>query len=1110
MAVQAQTDQRTATTKIADVLAKAPALNAPQLNSNMAIISGIGEAGLREMVGMLAPAGKGDNTNLQYTINSYSYYVVQKGKEKERLAAEKAYVSALQKIADKENKAFLISQLQTVGSDYSVNTLKAYLQDDRLCDVAARALVKINTANAGKALLAALPGSTGSKKVTLVEALGEAKMKEAVPQIAKLASSTDTKLEKVSLFALASIADPSSQSILSNAAKKSGYSFDPTNATSAYVLYIENLAKTGKTAQAKELALALNKTATQVQTRSSALELIAQIDGEKSTPFLIAAMSDDNSAYRIAALKSAGKFINDNTANQWLQKLSTSNGAVKAEIITMLGNTKATAALPAVQQAITDQDAAVRTATITAAGKIGNEAVLPSLLTALKSASPADIETIKGSLMTLKGDGVASTIAKALPTVNGGAKAALIDVLAARSYSASTNDFLALANDNDQAVSAAAAKGLQSVVSVDNLSQLFALLTSSTNQQKTTAIQDAIVAALGSVKDVNQRDALVQAQLSKAAADKQPLFYDIMAKTGGSSSIQALSAAFASGNDNTKKAVADALSAWKDPKSAESLFKACQVMNGTSYFETALNGYIKLASDASFTKDQKLLMLRRAMEVSKSNTQKAHILQDASSCKTFLALVFAGKYLDDTALQSDAAMTVMNIALANPEWNGDVVKQLLQKASPLLKGQDSDYQRQAIAKRLAEMPAGEGFVPLFNGKDLSGWKGLVANPIKRASMDNATLTAEQTKADDVMRKGWTVSNGELVFQGQGDNLATVKKYGDIEMFVDWKIQSKGDAGIYLRGTPQVQIWDTSRTDVGAEVGSGGLYNNTTNPSKPLHLADNAIGEWNTFHIVMKGDHVTVYLNGVLVVDNVPLENYWDRKMPLFPQEQIELQAHGTIVNYRDIYVRELPAVKPFELSSEEKRDGYKILFDGTNLNEWTGNKQSYVVEDGNIVVKPNGGSGGNLYTTNEYKDFVYRFEFQLTPGANNGIGIRAPLEGDAAYVGMEIQVLDNDADIYKNLHEYQYHGSVYGVIPAKRGYLKPLGEWNSEEIAVKGNKIKVTLNGVVIVDGDITEAIKNGTLDHKDHPGLKNEKGHIGFLGHGDVVRFRNIRVKEL
>ena len=151
-----------------------------------------------------------------------------------------------------------------------------------------------------------------------------------------------------------------------------------------------------------------------------------------------------------------------------------------------------------------------------------------------------------------------------------------------------------------------------------------------------------------------------------------------------------------------------------------------------------------------------------------------------------------------------------------------------------------------------------------------------------------------------------------------------------------------------------------------------------------------------------------------------------------------------------------------------------------------------------------------IYTKEEFGDFMYRFDFQLTPGANNGIGIHAPLEGDAAYLGMEVQVLDSEHPMYAGLQPYQYHGSVYGVIPAKRGYLKPIGEWNSEEIMVKGSTIKVTLNGTVIVEGDYALASKKGTMDHKAHSGLLNKTGHIGFLGHGDVVRFKNMRIKRL
>jgi hypothetical protein len=192
-----------------------------------------------------------------------------------------------------------------------------------------------------------------------------------------------------------------------------------------------------------------------------------------------------------------------------------------------------------------------------------------------------------------------------------------------------------------------------------------------------------------------------------------------------------------------------------------------------------------------------------------------------------------------------------------------------------------------------------------------------------------------------------------------------------------------------------------------------------------------------------------------------------------------------------------------------KEKGFVSLFNGENLDGWVGNKSSYRAENGMIIIDPKGKGGGNLYTEKEYGDFNLRFEFQLTPGANNGLGIHTPLEGDAAYVGKELQILDNTASKYDDLEVYQFHGSVYGVIPAKKGFLKPVGKWNQQEVIVKHPKIKIVLNGEVILEGDYLEASKNGTLDHKDHPGLQRSQGHIGFLGHGDVVHFKNIRIKE-
>lgn len=204
----------------------------------------------------------------------------------------------------------------------------------------------------------------------------------------------------------------------------------------------------------------------------------------------------------------------------------------------------------------------------------------------------------------------------------------------------------------------------------------------------------------------------------------------------------------------------------------------------------------------------------------------------------------------------------------------------------------------------------EGFTALFNGKDLAGWKGLVADPKKRAAMTPAELAAEQEKADELMRTNWKLEDGALAYRGKSfDNLCTVKDYANYELLVDWKIEPYSDSGLYLRGSPQVQIWDphTKPTKAGSEVGSGGFYNNQKNPSKALKVADKPIGEWNRFRILMVGEKAHIFLNGELVVRDTTLENYWDRSQPIYLTGPIELQAHNTPVWFKNIYVRELPA-----------------------------------------------------------------------------------------------------------------------------------------------------------------------------------------------------------
>ncbi len=188
--------------------------------------------------------------------------------------------------------------------------------------------------------------------------------------------------------------------------------------------------------------------------------------------------------------------------------------------------------------------------------------------------------------------------------------------------------------------------------------------------------------------------------------------------------------------------------------------------------------------------------------------------------------------------------------------------------------------------------------------------------------------------------------------------------------------------------------------------------------------------------------------------------------------------------------------------------GFVSLFNGKTLDGWIGAKESYKVENCMIVSLPE--KGGNMVTEKQYSDFILRFEFLLTPASNSGIGLRIPKEGHAATLGMEIQILDEKDAKYRKLKPYQYHGSVYGIIPAKQGSLKSLGEWNRQEIRCIGKQVTVVLNGTTIVDGNIIEATKGGAMDEREHPGVNRTTGHIGLLGHKSVVKFRNLRVKEV
>jgi hypothetical protein len=408
----------------------------------------------------------------------------------------------------------------------------------------------------------------------------------------------------------------------------------------------------------------------------------------------------------------------------------------------------------------------------------------------------------------------------------------------------------------------------------------------------------------------------------------------------------------------------------------------------------------------------------------------------------------------------------------------------------------------------------EGFTALFDGESLKGWHGMPHfDPRQLAAMDESERAKKIEEWTEDAKKHWSVKDGALVNDGEGAYLTTDREFGDIVLLIDYKTVPKADSGIYLRGTPQVQIWDSTeaggKRDLGADKGSGGLWNNSPGaPGKdPLVLADKPFGEWNRLRIIQVGARTTVYLNGKLVVDHAIMENFWDRSKPLFATGVIQLQTHGGEIEWKNVFVREIPPDDANEILARHGEEGFASIFDGKSLEGWAGPVENYEVVDGAIRCKPS--KGGAIYYNKPYADFKARVEFRLPPGGNNGLAIRYPGEGDPAYVGMcELQVLDNDSAQYAKLDPRQYHGSAYGMVPAARGYLRPNGEWNFQEVTVQGSKVKVELNGTVILDADLSQV--DEYMANSPHPGKGRAEGFFGFAGHGDPVEFRHVEIKTL
>ncbi len=539
-------------------------------------------------------------------------------------------------------------------------------------------------------------------------------------------------------------------------------------------------------------------------------------------------------------------------------------------------------------------------------------------------------------------------------------------------------------------------------------------------------------------------------------------YYRLLAQAGTHDAIAAIGEGMA--RDGSKEAASAAMLRVNSPEALPILLKMAQ--NAKSGDKSkAIDRYLELAGGTPANAVRKYQMLRAALDLRPSDAQTRKILADMGGTGTVQALAVAAGNLDNAACARAAAEVVRSVISRNGNLNGG-----------------------------------------------GGVRSALQNSIAVFSKDKAAGDADAGYAiDDVNgmlaktgENGFTLSQNSAVAKAGGESLSYGGRHENFQITADWK--GEADATVILRDVPVISLRGNAVEFIGSK--------------KPA--AVNAPGEWNTLEIKVVDDRIFVVSNGEEMAGNVPLtEASGAESVPAVGG--IRLAVDSGEVQIRDFNICELPSTPVFQLSPEEEKEGFEVLFDGRSLEKWQGNKKNYTPEGGNISVTAAYGGSGNLYTNKKYSDFVFRFDFCFAqPGMNNGIGVRTNIGTDAAYDGMEIQVLDHDDPIYADLAPYQQHGAVYGIIVPKHVKFGEIGTWYSEEIRVVGDRVTVTVDGDVILDGNIREACQGHnvapdgsdrnpyTADHKNHPGLFNKEGYISFCGHGPGIKFRNVRVLDL
>jgi HEAT repeat protein len=1026
-----------------------------------------GEEGILQICRYLEKSEQKIQIQAEFALNGIAVYVSDPRREDLRLI----YISGISKVLEFDlsikNKILIINNLKIVAKEESVPLLGSYINDPKLYEPAIQALIAIGSNSAGQTLYEALPSVDERIKLSVIRALGVIRFTPATEDLLKALNDPDEQIQEVSVFALSNMGVKEAlipiQSLLES---NQGYISD-------YIRLAETCAKKGDLETAHKICWEILEGDYPENHKIAALNIQVKYHHQEAINLLFLFASNPNKNLRIAAINLV-KDYNQSDYVQPLIKLSRdSEPDIQSDILDLFRDQNCTAARSYIMESLASPSRKVRITALRALSEFDPQNSVPELVTVLKD-SLDEYETIQiqNILTTISDSKSIEIILDSLYEYPPHSKFIILGVLNEKYVTGNGSDadgnlalgyighYLTSLQSENRDVRLISLAGLEHIGDDTVLEEMILFLLDPKNEREQTQAIQTIKSILKRSTAKKENHSLLDRHYEKTSIDNKIVLLNLFRSVGGTEFLDKTVNEVYQNDENLQTSAVRALGDWPDDHALEKLIAISNTHQNEKFRIIAQRGALRILSENPMGEQRALRYYSEIMKSDLRPEEKRQILAGLSKIRTVSSLESIASFLNDPLVSREAQVALVTFSELE-----------IEKPQPP-----------------------DGFISLFNGENLDGWKGLVENPVKRAQMSTKELQLAQFRADSLMKEHWHVVDGVLYFDGGGSHLCTVGEYTDFELYVDWKIEKKGDSGIYLRGSPQIQIWDPNLWP----EGSGGLYNNQKHLASPLKRADNPIGEWNRFHIIMRGNVVTVYLNDTLVVDQVEMENFWERDKPIYPRGQIELQSHFTPLYFKNIYIRELKPRLPLYTGR---------LFNGTDLEGWQviGNSaDTWKVKNGTLSTDSKG--GGWISTKDQYKDFELELEYRLPEEGNSGVFIRTLQQGDPWITGIEIQLLDDGASIHSQLKSWQYTGSLYGIQGPDEPKSKKAGEWQKMNIVCEGPVIKVSLNGELINHVNL--------IDYMDmegvNPGIKRRSGYIGLQNHDTKAEFRNIKIREI